>query len=313
MKKNWHKDDYERRIKAEAQHFSSKAKAIQKNSDKVERFSPKVPAFDEAMKLYQVVFYEKMPHMALEKYILDYASSNNQNTKIVSLGCGTGDWEVVLVEKLDKISMDLVEINSELLKYVKEYSEKHQLKVNTIIQDVNKLDLEPSQYDFVIVRSSLHHFVELEHVFEEIKKILKPNGKFLVMGEVIGRNGQLLYNETREIVNNVMKILPEKFHLNHNTNEIDSVFPDIDYAKDSFEAIRSEDIYSLILKYFKSVEHIAFDAIISYLLDFRYGPNYDVNIKLDKSIIELIVNFDRYYLENNILKPTCLFGIFEKR
>jgi ubiquinone/menaquinone biosynthesis C-methylase UbiE len=132
MKKGLHENDYERRIKAKAQYFSYEAEAAQKNSDKVERFSPKVPGFDEAMRLYQHVFYEKIPHMVLEKYILDHVSVN-QKTKIVSLGCGTGDWEVALVEKSNKISMDLVEINSELLKYVKDYSEKKQLNVNTII------------------------------------------------------------------------------------------------------------------------------------------------------------------------------------
>jgi len=306
-------DDYERRLKAEAKHFSTEAAKAHVDSDKVERFSPRVPAFDEAMRLYQHVFYEKMPHMALDKYILDFATSSKQETKIISLGCGTGDWEVALTEKSDKISTDLVEINPDLLKYAKEYSKKHQLKVNTIIQDVNNLNLKKNEYDFVIVRSSLHHFLELEHVFEEIKHALKPHGTFLVMGEVIGRNGQLLYNETREKINDIMKILPEKYRLNHHTNRIDHEFPDIDYAKDSFEAIRSEEIYPLIMRYFDAVEHIAFDTIISYLLDFRYGPNYDINRNLDKSIIELIVNLDMHYLENKILKPTALFGIFKPK
>lgn len=306
-------DDYEYRLKSEAKHFSAEAEKAHAGSDKVERFSPRIPAFDEAMRLYQAVFYEKMPHMALDRYVLDFATSKQQDTHIVSLGCGTADWEIKLVEKSEKINMDLVEINPDLLKYVKNYSEKRKLKVNAIIQDVNRLKLEPSSYDFVIVRSSLHHFVELEHVFEEIKRGLKPSGLFLVMGEVIGRNGQLLYKETREKINDIMKILPEKFRLNHHTNNTDKIFPDIDYAKDSFEAIRSEDIYPLIIKYFSAVEHIAFDTIISYLLDFRYGPNYDINRNLDKSIIELIVNLDMYYLENKILKPTALFGIFKPR
>ena len=326
--------DYGRRVKTEAEHFSEEVKKSQINSEKVQRFSPKVPAFDEAMRLYQPIFYEKMPHMALDKYIIDFCQQSSDQIRIVSLGCGTGDWEIELVEKAPKkIEMDLVEINEELLKYTKDYGIKNNLKIKTIIQDVNKLELTSEYYDFVVVRSSLHHFLELEHVFEEIGKSLKPKGKFLVMGEVIGRNGQLLYDETREVVNKIMSILPEKYRVNHNTktilskameklpekfrlkhdsNVIDKTFPNIDYAKDSFEAIRSEEIYPLIMKYFNPVEHIVFDAIISYLLDFRYGPNYDLNNKLDRTILELIVQLDMYYLENKILKPTSLFGIFEK-
>ena len=301
--------NYEKRIKAEANHFSAEAKQSQKDSNKVERFSPKVPAFDEAMKLYQSKFYEKMPHMALDSYIMDFVSKNDQ-TRIVSLGCGTGDWEIILTEKSSKITMDLVEINADLLKYAKDYAKKNHLKINTIVQDVNNLSLDEKSYDFVIVRSSLHHFVELEHVFEEIKKSLKHGGKFLIMGEVIGRNGQLLYEDTRKIVNNIMKAMPKKFTYNHNDKIQDKEFPNIDYSKDSFEAIRSEEIYPLVLEYFNSVEHIAFDAIISYLLDFRYGPNYDLSNNLDKSVIQYIVELDKFYIKNKILKPTALFGIF---
>jgi len=307
-------DDYAKRIRAEVDHFSKVAAKSQTDPEKVQRFSPRVKAFDEAMNLYREVFYEKMPHMALDNYILEYVSKNSGITRIVSLGCGTGDWELELVEKAhQKINMDLIEINNDILKYAIEYSEKHNLPVNTIVQDVNKLKLESEHYDFIIVRSSLHHFLELEHVFSKINKALKPNGKFLVMGEVIGRNGQLLHDETREIVEKMMVILPEKFRFNHNTGKIDKRFPQIDYAKDSFEAIRSEDIYPLILEYFESVEHIAFDAIISYLLDFRYGPNYDMDNKLDSSIIQFIVQMDMYYLQNKILKPTSLFGIFARK
>ena len=40
--------DYEMRTKTEANHFSEEAKHSQKESDKVERFSPMVPAFDES-------------------------------------------------------------------------------------------------------------------------------------------------------------------------------------------------------------------------------------------------------------------------
>lgn len=254
-----------------------------------------------------------MPHMALDEYILNYAKQNKDEIRIVSLGCGTGDWEIELVEKdPKKIKMDLVEINEDILKYAKNYNEKHNLDISIIIQDVNKLDLKDEHYDFVVVRSSLHHFVELEYVFTKINKILKPNGKFLVMGEVIGRNGLLLYDETRKVVENIMVSLPEKFRFNHNTQKTDKRFPKINYAKDSFEAIRSEEIYPLIMRYFKPTEHVTFDAIISYLLDFRYGPNYDINNNLDKSIIEFIVQLDKYYIENKILKPTTLFGIFQK-
>lgn len=138
-------------------------------------------------------------------------------------------------------------------------------------------------------------------------------GIFLVIGEVIGRNGEKLFHETREVAQKIFDMLPEKYRLNRYTNKIDSIVPDIDHSENSFESIRSEEILSLLLKYFEPKEYVTFDAFLSLLLDFRYGPNYDLNESLDRSLVESIARLDEYYISNSILKPTCLFGIFNKK
>ena len=287
--------DYAKRIKNEAKHFSQEAKQAQRSSDKVERGFPIVEAFVESHNIIRPFLLEHMPHIDTTEYILDYVNKNPEETKIVSLGCGTGDWEIELIEKAPKkIRMELLEINEDVLKYAVDYAAKNNLKLSTIIQDVNKLKLEKDSYDFIIVRSSLHHFLELEHVFTEINNAIKPNGKFLVIGEVIGRNGHLLYDETRREVEKIMEILPKKFRYNHNDKKTQSKYPSIDYAKDSFEGIRCEEIYSLLQKYLKPEEQVAFDTITTYLLDFRFGPNYDLTNEYDKAVLNFIVQMDQY-------------------
>ncbi len=306
--------DYEKRIKNEAMHFSQEAKQAQKNSDKVERGFPIVEAFVEAHKIIRPYLLEHMPHIDTTLYILDYVNKNPVDTKIVSLGCGTGDWEIELIEKAPKkIRMELLEINEDVLKYAVDYAVKNNLKLSTIIQDANKLKLEKDSYDFIIVRSSLHHFLKLEHIFTEINNALTTNGKFLVIGEVIGKNGHLLYDETRREVEKIMQILPEKFRYNHNDKKTQSKYPSIDYAKDSFEGIRCEEIYSLLQKYLKPEEQVVFDTITTLLLDFRFGPNYDLANEFDNAVLNFIVQMDQYYLKNKILKPVALWGIYGKK
>ncbi len=305
-------ENYEERIKKEADHFFSEAAQLQKSPEKLERGFPIVKAFGHAYQVYTPIFNKKMPHFDIKNYIMNHVNKNGETT-LVSLGCGTGDWEIELLKKSEnKIKLDLMEVNEDILKYAKEYGKKYGLSFNIIIQDANKISLKKNYYDFILVRSSLHHFIEFEYIFSEINKALKPNGKFLVMGEVIGRNGHLLYDETREVVQKIMDVLPKKFRLNHNTKKIDTNYPSVDYSKDTFEGIRCEEIYSLIQSYFKPVEQITFDAILTFLLDFRYGPNYNLENKLDKSVVEFITNMDMYYIENKILKPTALFGIYER-
>jgi len=63
-------------------------------------------------------------------------------------------------------------LSMELLGAARNVAQERHLAVRTLVQDVNALELEPGSYDFVICRSSLHHFVELEHVMAEVKRAL---------------------------------------------------------------------------------------------------------------------------------------------
>jgi len=304
---------YKIRIRNEKLHYSNLLRKQKKNKGEIQKIEPKVDAFYYAYDLYAKYIIDKMKHFDLAKYVLDYANKKSTKTEILSLGSGTGDWEIDLITQApEKIRFELQDINKELLKDTKIFAEKHDLDLQLNIGDANQISLDKEKYDFIVCRSSLHHFTELEHVFSELNDSLVNGGEFLVMGEVIGRNGEKLYPETREVAQKIFDILPEKFRYNNYTNKIDTIFPDIDHSKDSFESIRSEEIFPLLRKYFKIKDYVAFDAFLSLFLDFRYGPNYDLNSSLDKSLVEMIGNLDIYYISNSILKPTCLFGIFGK-
>jgi|TARA_B110000495_G_C23018933_1_gene604072 ubiquinone/menaquinone biosynthesis C-methylase UbiE len=304
-------DKYRTMIGNEKKHYSDLLHQ-QKDSDKIEKIEPKVSIFDYAYRVYNDYLISKMPHLDFEKFIVQYCNSKSKTIKILSLGSGTGDWEVGLLEKIPNLEFELVDINEELLIKTQKYAEKNNLKLKINIFDVNKISLN-STYDLVIVRSSLHHFIKLEHIFEQINDSLISGGAFLVIGEVIGRNGEKLYPETKEVAQKLFDMLPPKYRLNNYTNKVDTLVPDIDHSVNSFESIRSEDILPLLLKYFEPKEYVCLDAFLSLLLDFRYGPNYDINEPLDKSLAETIAYLDKYYISNSILKPTCLFGIFNKK
>ena len=53
------------------------------------------------------------------------------------------------------------------------------------------------------------------------------------------------------------------------------------------------------------------NCLVCQIFKMRYGPNYDLDNSLDRSVLQFIVELDKYYIENKILKPTSLFGIFE--
>lgn len=297
----------------EKKHYSKLLHDQEKKDDKPQVIEPKIDAFERAYEIYFPYHKKKMSNWDIRKYIID-ATLTKSKIKILSLGSGTGDWEVNLVEaEPTKMECELIDINDELLKDVREYAKKHSLNITTNSYDINKIKLEKNMYDFIIVRSSLHHFIELEHIFSEINRSLVKDGDLIVIGEVIGRNGEKLYPETKIVAQKIFDILPDKFRYNNYTKKIDSEVPDIDHSENAFESIRSEDILPLLLEFFNPKEYVAIDAFLSLLLDFRYGPNYNISYPLDKSLVETIVQLDMHYISNSILKPTCLFGIFTKK
>ena len=74
--------------------------------------------------------------------------------------------------------------------------------------------------------------------------------------------------------------------------------------------MRSEEILPLLEQYFTPVELVVYDAFMSLLLDFRYGPNYDVSRPDDRAIASLIAQMDMELIKAKALRPTALFGVF---
>ncbi len=305
-------ETYNQMIENEKKHYS-KLLEQQDKTDKIQAIEPKIDVFKYAYQQFSPHIRNNMGHHDFNQYILDFIKNKNRQIKILSLGSGTADWEIELMSKEPtKISCDVVDINEELLEKAKEHAIKNNLHLNIIIKDINKIILQPQVYDFVVARSSLHHFVELEHIFFEINKALKSDGQLLVIGEVIGRNGLQLYKETEELAQKIFDVIPENLRYNNYTKVIDTKVPNINHAEGAFEAIRSEEIFPLLTKSFRPREFVTIDAFTSLLLDFRYGPNYDITNKLHRAIADFIVQLDLHYVQNKILKPTCLFGIFEE-
>lgn len=301
---------YEDRIKNELHNYSSQL-AGRESETEVVRFSQEISAFSYASSFYSPYVSEKMPNINVDGYLLRTAEAADRPLRILSLGCGTGDWEFDVCERSSgKIEFELMDLNEHLMAMATRLAEKKQLPIRTSVGDANKLQLKPLAYDYVLCRSSLHHFLELEHLFGEIRKSLRPRGAFVVIGEFVGRNGLQLYPETELAAQRIFDTLPDRLRHNCYTNEIDTVVPNIDHSVDSFEAIRSQDIVPQILRYFEPVEYVMYDAYLSLLFDFRYGPNYDLTSEEDRAIIERIATADLWHVKAGTLRPTAMSGIF---
>jgi ubiquinone/menaquinone biosynthesis C-methylase UbiE len=281
------------------------------SSEGLKRCMPTISAFTYAVELYRPYLLSKMPSVAIDPHVHDVIRKAQRPVRILSLGCATGDWEMAIARNYPgKCALALVDLNPELLSEAATFGKQHDIEVRIEPCDVNTYNITPGHYDFIVCRCSLHHFMMLERVLTQIRNGLADGGELLVIGEWIGRNGLQIYPETEKIANELFRALPARLRKNAYTGEVDAVLPNMDHSVNCFEAVRSEEILPGLLKVFRPVEYVAYDALLTLFFDFRYGPNYNLDDEHDREVVQRITALDVDYVQRNILRPTALFGRF---
>jgi SAM-dependent methyltransferase len=184
-----------------------------------------------------------------------------------------------------------------------------------VLGDVNLMSAEQFgnlTFDIVMFVSGLHHVVEIEHVLQTATELLVPNGEFWIVGEAIGRNGNQLWPEALNAANQIFSRLPERFRRNAFTGKVDSTLPETDFSADSFEGIRSEEIESLLLRYFDPVEIWRRNCFLWRLVNPAYFSNYDLNNQEDRYIVLSLVAAE-YNLWKSGGRPTESHSVYRRR
>ena len=158
-----------------------------------------------------------------------------------------------------------------------------------------------------MVNQSLHHFVNLEHIFETIRSHMKPHGYFIV-SDMIGRNGHMRWPEAYKIVCDLWRLLPDKYKWNHLLKRYEDMYDNWDCSKEGFEGIRSQDILPLLSRYFEFDFFFAFGNVIDVFVDRCFGPNFDPNDDYDKAFIDFVARLDEKKIEEGLIHPTHLMA-----
>jgi len=101
---------------------------------------------------------------------------------IVDVGCGPGYLVADIAQTLPQLRIIGVDIAEEMIQLANRNISSLGLgeRVEFRRGDVQKLPLEDNSADFVVSTLSLHHWSKPQEALEEIHRILKPRGQFLV-------------------------------------------------------------------------------------------------------------------------------------
>jgi hypothetical protein len=165
-----------------------------------------------------------------------------------------------------------------------------------------------NEYDVIIANQSLHHVLNLENLFAEIRRSLKPGGSFVV-SDMIGRNGHQRWPEALPLVRKFWRTLPPSYRFNRTLLRYEEIYEDWDCSGESFEGVRAQDILPLLIEHFHFELFIAFANIIDPFVDRAFGNNFDPAASWDRSFIDQVNECDEKEIASGRIKPTHMLAV----
>ena len=234
------------------------------------------------------------------------AAATDSPVSVLSIGCGNGDMEIEILKRVvDSQSVVLhgLDINGAMIDRARAAAASHGFATAIFsIQDMNFIALK-QDYDIVIANHSLHHIVELERLFAEIRDHAAPGMRFFI-NDMIGRNGHRMWDNATPVVEAIWPRLDEKHRFNHHSRRFDARPLNADFSSVGFEGIRAQDILPLLISYFDIDLFLPFATIINRFVDRAYGHNFSPENARDVNLIMNILALDVKLLSEKKLSPT---------
>ena len=134
-------------------------------------------------------------------------------TRCLSLGCGTGDLERSLARLAAFQHCDAYDIAEGSVQEARRLAQAETIdNINYSVADVDTMTLPPGFYDSVWIHSAMHHFQELEHVCQQIKRALNPEG-LLILNEYVGPSRFRFPARQKEVANLCLQLLPARYRI----------------------------------------------------------------------------------------------------
>ena len=233
----------------------------------------------------------------------------------LSIGCGNGDTEIDVMKKIinkDLVHLTGLDINPAMVERGNAMLFEAGIdNMDFKLGDFNFPKFE-KKYDFFFANHSLHHVTELENLFESIKENSSDEMIFLI-NDMIGRNGHVLWNGSKELVDEIWGNLDIRYRYNAYTKEYDNEVMNHNCSTEGFEGIRAEDIIPLLISYFDFDIYLPFSYMISRFIDRAYGHNFNLDDKNDLEIINKIIELEKNIADKNILSATQAFIKLKKK
>lgn len=245
---------------------------------------------------------------------LEAALRESSQRRFISIGSGNCDMEVRLAKTLKArghgdFVIECLDINLTMLERGQELAKREGVEgmIAPLRGDFN-LWRPQHAYGVVIANQSLHHVVELEHLFDAVKDAIGADGRF-VTADMIGRNGHQRWPEALALIQELWKDLPKEQRYNRLLGRQEDKFLDWDYSISGFEGIRAQDILPLLVERFHFQMFLPFGNLIDPFTDRAFGYNFDAKSERDRVFIDRVHACDEEEMLAGRIKPTHMMAV----
>lgn len=254
------------------------------------------------------------PEDFFAKAILQQAAACQTPLRIISIGSGNCDAEVRIAQALQAAglrdyTLECLDLTSQMLQRGAEHAAEQGLAAHFRFTQADFNRWTPDgNYDVVIANQSLHHVLDLEHLYTAIAEAIGERGIF-VTSDMIGRNGHQRWPEALEIVQEFWRELPDGYRYNLQLQRHEASFLDWDCSAEGFEGIRAQDVLPLMLDRFGFRWFYAFGNVITPFIDRGFGHHFDADATWDRDFIDRVHRRDQAEIDSGRIKPTHLMAI----
>ena len=245
---------------------------------------------------------------------LQQVAVGHKRPLFASLGAGDCHVEVQTAQLLknrgvSEFTIECLELNPQLLDRGRARAKEAGVETHLafVEVDVNSWTAN-KQYTAIVASHSLHHMVELEHVFDEVRCALNPAGYF-VATDMIGRNGHMRWPEALEEMRPFWHELPREYRWNHLMMRLEEEYINHDCSTQGFEGIRAQDILSLLIERFDFQFFLAFSNLTDVFVDRGFGPSFDLDEEWDRDFIDRLHTHDEQAILSGRLTPTHMYAV----
>lgn len=129
-------------------------------------------------RLYDTLKY-LTPYRDLHDQVLD-ALNLNGDEKILDAGCGTGNFEKLLIEKgIDSIQIEALDFSQAMLKRARQKNGNHNFDFQQFDLN-NKLPFPDSHFDKIVSVNAVYALKDPGATIQEFTRVLKPKGKIII-------------------------------------------------------------------------------------------------------------------------------------